>query len=320
MTAQRAGRDGFGQAMMELGEENEKVVALGADLAESVKVHYFAEAYPERYFQIGIAEQDMIGTAAGLALSGYIPFTTTYAVFAAQRANEQIRLAVCYNNSNVKLAVSHAGLTTGEDGATHQALEDIASMRAMPNMTVLVPADASEAYEATKAAAEYQGPIYLRLGRTPVSELTNGVGEFKIGKARKMKEGKDVTIFACGIMVERAVEAHDILAKKGVDAEIINIHTIKPLDEVAVLESAKKTGCVVTAEEHSIIGGLGGAVAEVLSEKFPIPLKRIGTQDTFGESGPPEELLTKYGLTAEKIVEAVEEVIEKKNVMAVSSK
>ncbi|KAB8126068.1 transketolase family protein [Gracilibacillus oryzae] len=319
MAGKRAGRDGFGQAMVELGEENEKVVALCADLAESVKVHYFAEKYPERYFQIGIAEQDMIGTAAGLALSRYIPFATTYAVFAAQRANEQIRLAVCYNRSNVKIAVSHAGLTTGEDGATHQALEDIASMRAMPNMTVLVPADASEAYEATRAAAAYEGPVYLRLGRTPVPELTNGVGQFEIGKARKMNNGKDVTLIACGIMVERAIEARDILKEKGIEAEVINMHTIKPIDEEAVVESVKKTGCVVTAEEHSVIGGLGGVVSEVLSEHSPVPLMRIGTQDTFGESGPPEELLTKYGLTAEKIAEAAQNVIRKKKNTAMST-
>ncbi|MFC4402504.1 transketolase family protein [Gracilibacillus xinjiangensis] len=318
MTIKRAGRDGFGRAMVELGTENEKVVALCADLAESVKVHYFAQKYPERYFQIGIAEQDMIGTAAGLALSGYIPFATTYAVFAAQRANEQIRLAVCYNNSNVKIAVSHAGLTTGEDGATHQALEDIASMRVMPNMTVLVPADAWEAYEATKAAAAYEGPVYLRLGRTPVPELTKGVGEFKIGKARKMKEGKDITLIATGIMVERAMQAREILSESGVDAEVINMHTIKPIDERAILESVKKTGCVVTAEEHSIIGGLGSAVSEVISEYFPVPLIRIGTKDTFGESGPPEELLNKYGLTTEKIVEAAQRVIQRKKNIAMS--
>ncbi|WP_163536417.1 transketolase family protein [Gracilibacillus sp. YIM 98692] len=309
----KAGREGFGQALLELGSENEKVVALCADLAESVKVHYFAEKYPEKYFQIGIAEQDMIGTAAGLALSDFVPFATTYAVFAAQRANEQIRLAVCYNQANVKIATSHAGLTCGEDGATHQALEDIASMRAMPEMTVLVPADADEAYEATKASAEYDGPVYLRLGRVPVPALTKGVGNFEIGKARKMREGKDATIIACGIMVERALLASEILAVQGIEVTVINMHTIKPIDEEAIIQEARKTGCIVTAEEHSIIGGLGGAVAEVLAENHPVPQLRVGTKDTFGESGPPEELLEKYGLTSEKIVEVTKQAMSKKN-------
>ncbi|GAB2572291.1 transketolase family protein [Gracilibacillus alcaliphilus] len=314
--AERAGRDGFGQALLELGAENERVVGLCADLAESVKIHWFAEKYPERYFQIGIAEQDMIGTAAGLALSGYIPFATTYAVFAAQRANEQIRLVACYNEANVKIAVSHAGLTTGEDGATHQALEDIASMRAMPNMTVIVPADAAEAYEATKASASYNGPVYLRLGRTPVPELTKDAGEFQLGKVRNMKEGTDVTIFACGIMVERAMLAAAALAADGIHAAVINVHTIKPIDQEAIIEAARKTGCVVTAEEHSVIGGLGGAVAEVLAENYPVPLIRVGTKDTFGESGPPEALLEKYGLTSKEIIAACQKSISMKSVYA----
>lgn len=307
-----SGRDGFGKALLELGQENDKVVALCADLAESIRVHHFAEKYPERYFQIGIAEQDMIGTAAGLALSGFIPFATTYAVFAAQRANEQIRLAACYNNANVKIAVSHGGLTCGEDGATHQALEDIASMRVMPNMTVIVPADAEEAYEATKACAQMAGPVYLRLGRTPVANVTSGLEPFKIGKARKMRSGNDVTIVAAGIMVEKALQASEILAAQGIQAAVINMHTIKPLDEATIIEQAKATGCMVTAEEHSVLGGLGGAVAEVLSEHVPVPLVRVGTQDTFGESGPPDELLQKYGLTAQDIVEAAKKSIERK--------
>lgn len=304
-----SGRDGFGKALLEMGSENTKVVALCADLAESVRVHHFAEKYPDRYFQIGIAEQDLIGTAAGLGLSGYIPFATTYAVFAAQRANEQIRLAACYNQANVKIAVSHAGLTCGEDGATHQALEDIASMRVMPNMTVIVPADAEEAYEATKASAQIEGPVYLRLGRTPVPVLTTGLGHFEIGKARKLGDGNDVTLIACGIMFEKAVTASEMLAKEGIEATVINMHTIKPLDQNTIIEQAKKTGCMVTAEEHSIIGGLGGAVAEVLAENVPVPLIRVGTKDTFGESGPPEELLKKYGLTALDIVNAAKKSI-----------
>src|SRR5690625_4568414 len=237
----RSGREGFGQALLELGESNEKVVALCADLAESVQVHHFANKYPERYFEIGVAEQDLIGTAAGLALSNFIPFATTYAVFAAHRANEQIRLAVCYNQANVKIAVSHGGLTVGEDGATHQALEDIAAMRLMPNMTVIVPADANEAYEATKASAEYLGPVYLRLGRTPVPTVTKGCDKFKIGKARKLRDGKDATIIACGIMVEKALLASEQLKSEGVDVSVVNMHTIKPIDKEMILEEAKKT-------------------------------------------------------------------------------
>ncbi|MDC3418547.1 transketolase family protein [Aquibacillus salsiterrae] len=309
-----SGREGFGQALLEMGSENEKIVALCADLAESVKVHFFAEKFPERYFQIGIAEQDMIGTAAGLALSGYIPFATTYAVFAANRANEQIRLAACYNQANVKIAVSHAGLTTGEDGATHQALEDIASMRAMPEMTVIVPADANEAYEATRASAELDGPVYLRLGRTPVPTVTKGYGKYKIGKARKVSDGKDVTLIACGIMVEKAIVASEMLAQEGINAAVVDMHTIKPIDEEMIIKQAEETGCIVTAEEHSIIGGLGGAVAEVVSENCPVPLVRVGTKDTFGESGPPEELLKKYGLTSENIVEAAKRAMSRKKV------
>lgn len=314
MSKELSGRDGFGNALLELGHENPKVVALGADLAESVRANFFAEKFPERYFEIGIAEQDMIGTAAGLALAGYVPFATTYAVFAAQRANEQIRLAACYNNANVKIAVSHAGLTCGEDGATHQALEDIASMRVMPGMTVIVPADANEAYEATKASAEIEGPVYLRLGRTPVPIVTNGTGDFSIGKARKLRDGKDVTIIACGIMVEMALTASERLAKEGINAAVINMHTIKPIDKQIILEHAEQTGCIVTAEEHSIIGGLGSAVAEVLAEHCPVPLVRIGTNDTFGESGPPQQLLEKYGLTPHNIVESAKKSILRKKV------
>lgn len=308
----RSGREGFGQALLELGESNEKVVALCADLAESVQVHHFANKYPERYFEIGVAEQDLIGTAAGLALSNYIPFATTYAVFAAHRANEQVRLAVCYNQANVKIAVSHGGLTVGEDGATHQALEDIAAMRLMPNMTVIVPADANEAYEATKASAEHLGPVYLRLGRTPVPTVTEGQNKFEIGKARLLREGKHATIIACGIMVEKALQASEKLAKQGYEVSVVNMHTIKPIDSEIVIKEAQKTGCIVTAEEHSVLGGLGGAVAEVLSENCPVPLVRVGTQDTFGESGTPDQLLEKYGLTIENIVNATKKSISMK--------
>ncbi|SFL44401.1 transketolase [Gracilibacillus orientalis] len=312
MTKAKSGRDGFGKALLELGEKNQNVVALCADLAESVRVEAFANKYPERYFQIGISEQDMIGTASGLALSNYIPFATTYAVFAAQRANEQIRLAACYNQANVKIAVSHAGLTCGEDGATHQALEDIASMRVMPEMTVIVPADENEAYEATKASVEWIGPIYLRLGRTPVPIVTNDTSPFQIGKARTLKNGTDVSIFACGIMVERALQAREQLASEGINASVINIHTIKPLDKETIINEVQHTDCVVTAEEHSIIGGLGGAISELLAEEHPVPVHKVGTQDTFGESASPEELLEKYGLTAAKIVTACKEALGQK--------
>lgn len=309
MVNERSGREGFGQALLELGSTNERVVALCADLAESVQVHHFAEEYPERYFQIGVAEQDLIGTAAGLALSNMIPFATTYAVFAAHRANEQVRLATCYNQANVKIAVSHGGLTVGEDGATHQALEDIAAMRLMPNMTVIVPADADEAYEATKASAELNGPVYLRLGRTPVPTVTKDSGEYKIGKARTLRNGKDATIVACGIMVEKALMASEKLEEEGIDVSVVNMHTIKPLDEETILKEAKKTGCFVTAEEHSVLGGLGGAVSEYLAENSPAPVVRVGTKDTFGESGTPVELLEKYGLSVKKIIESTKRAI-----------
>lgn len=309
-----SGRDAFGKALLELAEHNEKVVALTADLAEAIRVHWFAEKYPERFFQMGIAEQDLVGTAAGLALAGYVPFATTFAVFAANRANEQIRMAVCYNRANAKIAVSHGGLTPGEDGATHQGLEDIAAMRMMPGMTVLVPADGEETRLATFAAAAHEGPVYLRLGRLPFPSVTDRTDEpFIIGKARTLKKGADVTLIACGIMVGMACEASEQLQREGISAAVVDMHTIKPIDREAVVEAARATGCIVTAEEHSVLGGLGGAVAEVLSEEIPVPLVRVGTMDTFGESGDPKELLVKYGLTPEAIAEAARRAIRKKN-------
>ncbi|MBX6353502.1 MAG: transketolase family protein [Thermoflavifilum sp.] len=307
-----SGRDGFGQALVDLGAQNHRVVALTADLAESVRVHWFAEKYPERFFQIGIAEQDMIGTAAGLALTGLIPFATTFAVFAAHRANEQIRLACCYNRANVKIAVSHGGVTVGEDGATHQALEDIAAMRVLPEMTVLVPADAAEARLATIAAAELEGPVYLRLGRTPVPTVTDGTGDFTIGKAKVLRAGRDATVIACGVMVGVALEAADRLSREGISVGVVNMHTIKPLDVEAVVRAAEETGCVVTAEEHSVLGGLGSAVCEALAERAPVPVVRVGTRDTFGESGTPDELLRKYGLTCDAVEAAVKLAVAKK--------
>ena len=309
-----SGRDAFGKALLELAEHNEKVVAMTADLAEAIRVHWFAEKYPERFFQMGIAEQDLVGTAAGLALAGYVPFATTFAVFAANRANEQIRMAVCYNQANAKIAVSHGGNTPGEDGATHQGLEDIAAMRTMPGMTVLVPADAEETRLATFAAAAHEGPVYLRLGRLPFPAVTDrAVEPFVIGKARTLKKGTDVTLIACGIMVGMALEASEQLQREGISASVVDMHTIKPIDREAIAEAARATGCIVTAEEHSVLGGLGGAVAEVLAEEIPVPLVRVGTMDTFGESGEPMKLLAKYGLTPEAIADAAKRAIRKKN-------
>lgn len=316
-----SGRDAFGKALLEMAEQNEKVVALTADLAEAIRVHWFAEQYPERFFQIGIAEQDMIGTAAGLALAGYVPFATTFAVFAANRANEQIRMAVCYNRANVKIAVSHGGITPGEDGATHQGLEDIAAMRVMPGMTVIVPADADETRLATFAAAELDGPVYLRLGRLPFPTITDRAEQpFVIGQARTLRSGTDVTLIACGIMVGMAWEASEQLQSVGISAAVIDMHTIKPIDREAIVRAARTTGCIVTAEEHSVLGGLGGAVAEVLTELEPVPLVRVGTMDTFGESGEPKALLAKYGLTPEAIAEAAKRAIEKKNNLTTASR
>jgi transketolase len=316
-----SGRDAFGKALLELAEQNEKVVALTADLAEAIRVHWFAEKYPERFYQIGIAEQDMIGTAAGLALAGLVPFATTFAVFAANRANEQIRMAVCYNRANVKIAVSHGGITPGEDGATHQGLEDIAAMRLMPGMTVLVPADAEETRLATFAAAAHDGPVYLRLGRLPFPSVTDRAEQpFTIGKARTLRSGEDVTLIACGIMVGMAMEASDRLRAQGISASVVDMHTIKPIDRETIIAEARRTGCIVTAEEHSVLGGLGGAVAEVLTEHVPVPLVRVGTMDTFGESGDPKLLLAKYGLTPERIVEAARQAIEKKKALAALSR
>jgi len=312
-----SGRDAFGKTLLELAEKDERIVALTADLSDAIRVHWFAQRFPDRFFQIGIAEQDMIGTAAGLAMAGLIPFATTFAVFAANRANEQIRMAVCYNGANVKIAVSHGGLITGEDGATHQGLEDIAAMRLMPGMTVIVPADGPETRLATIAAAEMQGPVYLRLPRLAFPHVTDGIREpFVIGKARTLRTGGDVSIIACGIMVGMALEASEMLEREGISASVVNMHTIKPIDQETIIAEAKRTGCVVTAEEHSVYGGLGGAVAEVLAEHYPVPVVRVGTPDTFGESGEPHALLRKYGLTPEAIADAASRAIRKKKNLA----
>lgn len=302
--AKIATRDAYGKALAQLGAENEHIVVLDADLSKSTKTAEFGEQFPHRFFNIGIAETDMIGTAAGLAAAGKIPFASTFAVFAAGRAYDQIRASVAYPNLNVKIAATHAGLTVGEDGATHQMNEDIALMRALPNMTVVVPSDGAEAAAATRWAAEYEGPVYLRLGRPGVPEVNGGEYNFDVKQAPMLRDGDDLVIFVCGYMVHVALEAAAELMDQGISTAVVNVHTIKPLDKETVIKYARRTGAVITAEEHSIIGGLGSAVAETLSEEHPTPMVRIGVRDTFGESGKPGELIAKYGLTAEDIVKA----------------
>ncbi len=310
MSKMMATRDGYGKALLELGEKNEQVVVLDADLSKSTKTAEFGKTYPDRFFNVGIAEQNLMGLAAGLSTTGKIPFASTFAMFATGRAFEIIRNSIGYPNLNVKICATHAGITVGEDGASHQALEDIACMRVIPNMTVIVPSDGPETIEAVKAAAEYYGPIYLRLGRSGVPTINDGPDyQFEIGKGVTLREGKDITIIATGIMVSEALIAAERLKEKGIEARVINIHTIKPLDDELIVKAAKETGAVITAEEHNIIGGLGSAVAEVLSEKAPVPMKRIGVKDTFGESGKPKELMEKYGLTGDEIFKASIEIL-----------
>ncbi len=311
--ANLATREAYGKALAKLGSENKNIVVLDADLSKSTKTADFLKEHPERFFNIGIAEGDLVVTAAGLSTCGKIPFASTFAMFAAGRAFEQIRNSICYPKLNVKIAATHAGLTVGEDGASHQAIEDISIMRSIPNMTVICPADDVETEAAVRAAAEYNGPVYIRLGRSAVPTINDENGyKYEIGKAVKLKEGKDVTIVATGIMVSKALDAANLLKEEGIDAEVINIHTIKPIDSQSLIESAKKTGAVITCEEHNIIGGLGSAVCEVLSENVAVPVKRIGVNDTFGESGKPAQLLEKYGLTAENIVNSAKEIIKRK--------
>lgn len=308
-----AQRNYYGKALAYLAKNRDDVVVLDADLAGSTKTSDFRKVAPERFVEVGIAEQNMIGVAAGLAASGKTVFASTFAVFATGRCWEQIRLAVAYPKNNVKIVSTHCGISVGEDGASHQALEDIAIMRALPNMVVVSPADAYEAYAATIALADYKGPCYMRLGRADFPVLYPEDVKFKIGKASVLRKGKDVTLIGTGQMVSLCIDAAKTLSEKGIEAEVINMSTIKPLDSAAVLKSAGKTGCVVTAEEHSVIGGLGSAVAEVLSEECPVPLTRVGTMDTFGESGKASALMKKYGLTADNIVKAAECSIAKKN-------
>jgi len=307
-----AQRNYYGMALAELAGSDPNVVVLDADLAESTKTLEFKKTAPERFIEVGIAEQNMIGIASGLAASGKTVFASTFAVFATGRCWEQIRLAVAYPKLNVKIVATHCGISVGEDGASHQALEDIALMRALPNMTVISPADAYEAYQATMAIARFEGPVYMRMGRAEFPTVTRELDEFIIGKAKILKEGDHATLVGTGQMVAQCLEAADILLEEGIDAEVINMSTIKPLDKATLRLSLWKTGCVVTAEEHSVIGGLGAAVAEFTSQEMPVPLEMVGTKDTFGESGTPAQLFEKYGLTSKDIAEAVKRVIEKK--------
>ncbi len=311
VTGNKDTRSGFGDGILAAAKKNPNVVALTADLLGSMKLQGFIKEFPERFVQCGIAEANMIGIAAGLTIGGKIPYTTTFANFSTGRVYDQIRQSVAYSGKNVKICASHAGLTLGEDGATHQILEDIGLMKMLPGMTVIVPADYNQTKAATQAIADYAGPVYLRFGR-PVWPIFTKEEDFVIGKAQQFSTGTDVSIFACGHLVWKAIEAGKILEEKGISVEIINIHTIKPLDIDAVLASIKKTKCAVTAEEHNIIGGLGDSIAQVAAKHFPIPIEYIGTNDTFGESGKPMELLTKYGLDTPDIVAAAQKVMARK--------
>lgn len=305
-----ATREAYGTALAKLGQENPNVVVLDADLSKSTKTADFKKVCPDRHINMGIAESNMMAVAAGLATCGKIPFASTFAMFAAGRAFEQIRNTICYPKLNVKVCATHAGLTVGEDGASHQAIEDMSLMRSIPNMTVICPSDAFETEAAIRAVAEYNGPCYVRLGRPGVSIINdNSEYKFEIGKGITLREGKEATVIATGIMVEAALEAYNILAEEGIKVKVVNIHTIKPIDSELIIKAARETGVIVTAEEHSVIGGLGSAVCEVLSENFPVPVVRVGVKDVFGESGKPNELLKAYGLTAEDIVKAVKKAI-----------
>jgi len=313
LTEKKATRDGFGQGLLEIGKENDKVVALCADLVGSLKMNAFIKEFPDRFFQCGIAEANMIGVAAGLTIGGYIPYTGTFANFSTGRVFDQIRQSVAYSGKNVKICASHAGLTLGEDGATHQILEDIAMMKALPNMVVINPCDYNQTRLATKAIATYNAPVYLRFGRPGVPNFTPNEDGFEIGKALHLIEGNDVSIFATGHLVAKAVEACEILEEKGIQAELINIHTIKPLDEAAVIASVRKTKCVVTAEEHQINGGLGESISGTLARNCPAHQEFVAVDDSFGESGTPADLMKKYHLDTDDIVAAAIKAVARKN-------
>jgi len=308
----KATRYGFGEALIELGKENSKIFVLGADTATSVAINGFQQQFPDRFINVGIAETNMLGMAAGLSVNGYIPFAATFGIFAAGRPWEQIRNTICYSNVNVKIGGSHSGLMAGPDGATHQPLEEIAIMRVLPNMKVIVPCDFIETKKATAASAYASGPVYIRYGRENTPIITKEESSFEIGKANVLREGKDVAIMACGTMVYEALMAADILEKKGIKAKVLNIHTVKPIDEDAIVKAAKECGAIVTAEEHQIFAGFGSAVAEVVVRKCPVPMEMIGVNDKFGESGEASELMLKYGLKDVNIAAAVEKVLKRK--------
>ena len=305
-------RDGYGQALLELAERGAGIMVMDADVAKSTRTNWVGDKYPAKFLDMGISEQDMVGTAAGLALTGIVPFATTYCVFLTGRAFDQIRTTVCYGNLNVKLAGAHAGISVGPDGATHQSLEDVALMRTLPNMTVVVPCDAEETRKATLAIAERQGPCFIRFGREAVPVITDEHTPFEIGKARLVRDGTDAVVFANGPMVHQAALAAEELAARGVSLMVVDLHTVKPLDEEFVLAAARQTGAVVTAEEHQKAGGMGGAVAEYLGENHPVPVVRVAVDDSFGESGEPDELMPKYGLDKADILAAVEKALRMK--------
>ena len=310
--AEKPTRDGFGEGLLELGQTHPNVVALSGDLEDSARAIWFKKQYPERFFSVGIAEQDMVGTAAGLALAGKIPFACSFSQFVTGKTLEQLRMAVCYQRLSVKIVGSHGGLSVGADGATAEALEELTHMRTLPHMTVIVPCDALEAKKAAIASADHPGPVFLRLGRAPVPVITKEAEPFRIGEAAVMRRGDDVTIAACGVMVSHALQAAEQLAREDIRARVLNVHTIKPLDEAALTAAAKETGAVVTAEEHTVLGGLGGAVAELLVQRHPVPMRFVGVADRFGTSGDPAELLKAFHLMPEDIVKAVKEVLRLK--------
>lgn len=307
-------RSGFGDGLLEVAQNNPEIVALCADLTGSLKMNKFQDAFPEKFFQVGIAEANMMGIAAGLATVGKIPYTGTFANFSTGRVYDQIRQSIAYSSKNVKICASHAGLTLGEDGATHQILEDIGMMKMLPNMTVINPCDYTQTKQATKAIADYEGAVYLRFGRPKVPVFLTEDTPFEIGKALLLQEGTDVSIFATGHLVWKALQASEILSQKGISSEVINIHTIKPLDEEAILNSVTKTKCVISAEEHQRNGGLGDSIAQLLMQRNPVPMEMVAVNDRFGESGKPEDLLEKYGLSEIDIVEATLRVIERKSI------
>jgi len=308
----KATREGYGEGLVVLGERNPQVVVLSADLTDSTRASMFKERFPERFFTMGVAEADMIGIAGGMSLVGKIPFCCSLGVFASGRVWDQVRVTVCYSNLNVKIGGSHGGISVGADGATHQSIEEISLMRVLPNMKVIVPCDAIETRKATIRAGEVVGPVYLRFGRPSVPIITTEDTPFILGKAITMREGKDVTIFTCGIMVYEALEAAEELDRRGISARVINLHTVKPIDEEIIFKAARDTGAIVTAEEHQISGGFGSAVSEVVVKEYPVPVEMVGIKDRFGASGSPEELMEDYGLTRFDIIRAVERVLKRK--------